>query len=545
MKLRVVAACALALALAACGGGGGGTGSPTPPPVSSPPAPPPPPPPANAAPELRYSVSSASPDEGQPFWIDTSGTTDADGDTLTIKVTQVSGPVPSDIPIYEDVPAGDGIFTFRAPEVDADSVMEFEISVSDGEETRTEIAAVTATNIVLGPEMDILGTPYRTFDDLTRPSGAGLYSNNVFSSGIPERLVEENLRTGILGVMDAEDRNGLELFRYPSDTRIEEFGDIDKSWLRDSSSGDEARLTTILRIPAFNSGVVPIVTIESANKLYVMLTNVHDDMQLVQMHDVEAPCAVSYIEQDSQYKYNMVVGKRGGGLQVFRQLPEGPELGIGNYEPGVMLAETGSFCWIHSSGIEVAAYDSERSQIRVWRLNSDQPNVYDEIVAFPIELPETDLELADVEIRCNYTGFNQGFIAAFLFSDGQHDGRHELHVFSNGYRGEEPIQSKVFSWDKGRPVEVEYIPYMDGTDREGFAVVLETAPYMIWIPDNGARYSTDLYPAFEEMFYVPTGLWLTSIREGAAGNFGKHSLTLTYSKLGKVVLNSVINLPWR
>ncbi|WP_321491018.1 hypothetical protein [uncultured Hyphomonas sp.] len=488
---------------------------------------------------MNYTISSASPDEGQPFWIDASGSTDADGDALTISVRQISGPPTSEVPIYESVPAGEGIFAFRAPEVGASAVLEFEIAVSDGEVESTDIVAVTATNIVLGPEADILGTIHRTFEALLMPLDAGVYSNDLISYGTPDSAVQQDLKTGILGVMDSEDGNGRVLFRYPSDNQIQEFGEIDKIRLPHSSGESQASLTTVF-VDLFYS---PIVWMEAANKLYVMSRYASDQMYLAQEHDVEAPCAVSHIQGESSTKYYMVVGKRGGGLQLFPQMPMGVFFGVGEYEPGAMLADTGSFCSIYTTNLEVAAYDSERSEIRVWTYRKAPTFAFTEVASLPIELPETDLELVDVEIRYSYIGLDQGFIAAFLFSDGEHDGQHELHVFSNGYRGGEPTQSKVFTWDKGRPVEVEYIPYMDGTDREGLAVVLETAPYMIWIPDNGTRYSTDLYPEFEELFYVPTGLWLSSVREGPAGSFGKYSLTLTYNKLGKVVLRGVINLP--
>jgi len=445
------------------------------------------------------------------------------------------------VPLYELVPTGDGIFAFRAPEVNADAVMEFEVSASDGEDTTTETVAITATNIVLTPEVDVLGQEYLTFDGLAAPEGFGFYSQNTVGVGSWPNAADD-LKLGLLGIVDSEDGTRRELVRYPSDDTMTDFGEVQTLGLTGSAAGQKTFLTTIFRIPdPYAFIVTPIISIEEANKLFVTLRDVYDDIHLFQIHDVEAPCAVSYIRENADYgyKYHMVVGMRGGGLQLFPQLPDAPNYGNGRYQPGVKLADTGSFCSIFTNSLEVAAYDSESSEIRVWQFNLIEGSEYNQIASFPISLPDNGLELIDSEIR--YDHFNKSYMAAFLMSDGQHDGQHELHVFYSGYRGELPAESRVYTWGKGRPTEIEYLRFVEGSVAGGFAVTLETAPYMIWVTDTGQPYGGDLYPIFSDLAYASTGLWATSVRGGEAGAFGQYSLTLTYTRLGKAILRGVIS----
>lgn len=127
-----------AFGLAACSGGGGG-GS------SSPPAPP------NAAPTAVVIVDNSSPDEGQPFIIDASGSTDADGDALMITIAQTNGPDAGPPPADLVVPAVQGVQGFSAPEVSVDEEMIFEITVSDGEDSVALSVTITAVNVIREP----------------------------------------------------------------------------------------------------------------------------------------------------------------------------------------------------------------------------------------------------------------------------------------------------------------------------------------------------------------------------------------------------------
>ena len=530
------AASAFVLSLVACGGGGGGTsggsaGSP-----ASPPAPPPPP--ANTAPEVRYTPSSTTPDEGQPFWIDANGSTDADGDALTITITQTAGPEPSPVPLDEtDAPSGEGLFAFRAPELDEDAVMQFEISVSDGEHTVTETASVTVQNIVLGPEVNVFGDTLATFSSLINPTGADFYSELDSLDGVDDIL--EDYAQGIMGVGEAQDSSGQIVFRFPFDYLGQVFGTVEQSIVRGSSPGQSAHMTMLHMDTVWGTPrvVVPMLAAERLNKLSVVGRDKNKIVSVYQGLDIQAPCAVENVFAYDQFKRPLVVGKRGHGLQIFDQLPlDSPTTASNTYQPGEVLTDTGTFCTVSTSPNSIAAYESETSTIRRWARTGD---TFEELASIPIDLPENALALVGVDLLQNDTN---RFVLGLVMSDGAHDGHHELHIYYNDFTGTLPVRHKSFSWDKGVPAEIEYTQTNSdvwGPYPAGFFVPLETAPYAIFVRQGGSSVTGDEYPLFDDIGYVPTGLWVTSIRSSLALDLldlASGAAVITKTRTGEVIM---------
>ena len=81
---------------------------------------------------------------------------------MTWTLEQVAGPAPSDVPLGEDEAVeGEAMFAFRAPEVDQDTLMEFELTISDGEDITMERISVGIQNIELTPTVSLLGRRLR------------------------------------------------------------------------------------------------------------------------------------------------------------------------------------------------------------------------------------------------------------------------------------------------------------------------------------------------------------------------------------------------
>jgi len=127
--------------LAACGGDGATAPVASPPPPPPPPAPPPPPPPPTAG----ATASVGAVDEGQPFSVDASGSTDPEGDALTFMWAQTAG---TPVEIADPTLA---VLQLVAPELTATSMATFEVTVSDAATSATASVDVELSNIDLSP----------------------------------------------------------------------------------------------------------------------------------------------------------------------------------------------------------------------------------------------------------------------------------------------------------------------------------------------------------------------------------------------------------
>lgn len=116
------------LLLVSCGGSNQ-TSSPTPPIVT------------NAAPVATATADKAIITEGQNFTLDASASSDVDGDSLTFAWTQLSGTA-----VTIDTPSS-AIQRLTAPFVSADEILEFQVQVSDGTDTRTQDISIDVSDL--------------------------------------------------------------------------------------------------------------------------------------------------------------------------------------------------------------------------------------------------------------------------------------------------------------------------------------------------------------------------------------------------------------
>ena len=521
MRLRTAAAAAagaLALTLTACGGGGGGTSSgqtvsPSPPPPAPPPPSPPPPPPANTAPEVSYTLNPGNPDEGQPFWIDASGSTDADGDALTIEISQVSGPAPGNVPIFEDVPTGAGIFAFRAPEVYADTAMEFEVSVSDGEDTTTQNVTVTVQNIALSPVGSIMGSDIAAFENLRNPVGTDFFSQPFGAMDI-----------GLIGVADREDDTGRLSFRYRNDLTTEEFDPVIQNDLADSIASEK----TVISSGYFRgSSQSVIVALEESNQVHLL-------QAFAQVLTTQKPCSVASItSSDIPILSDLVVGSRDSGLRLFNfDMANGMSIGA-----STVLEASGEYCYIGGEGTDLVAYDPSTQSLRFWKVQSGAAPL--EEASLPIAQPQ-GLDLVGAAFQLNASGANT-FAAAFVFSDGAHDGHHEVHIYSNENSTPDTVNTKVYSWEKGVPSDIilDDINSMDAPTQSDVLIALEDIPYLIFIDDEQSPMLGMNSPDYGALQYLPAPFWTSNVRHSWGLDLASDALVLTQTRTGRVSMVEV------
>ncbi|KCZ45643.1 hypothetical protein [Hyphomonas sp. CY54-11-8] len=459
---------------------------------------------------MSYTLSSSSPDEEQPFWIDASGSTDADGDALTIAVTQLSGPAPSNVPWFENVPTGAGVFAFRAPEVNADSAMEFEISVSDGEDTTTENVTISVQNIVLSPVGGIVGNNIASFANFRNPVGADFFSQPFGA-----------LTSGLIGVADKADDTGRLSFRYENDLTTEEFVPVVENDLPESIASENA----IVSSEFFGSGAQTVlIALEESNRVHLL-------QAYEQVLTTQKPCAVASLRsQDIPVLSDLVVGSRDNGLRLFKF----DDVSGMNLEPSTVIEASGEYCYVGGEGNDLVAYDPSTQSLRFWTTQSGAAPF--EGASLPIAQPQ-GLDLVGAAFQLHAMGANT-FTAAFVFSDGAHDGHHEVHIYSNENMNPGIVNTNVHSWTKGVPSDIiiEDTNSMDASIQSDVLIALEDIPYLIFIDDEQDVMLGTYSPDYAPLQYLPAPFWTSSVRHSWGLDLASDALVLTQTRTGTVTM---------
>jgi len=282
-KTLFYSVCAAAfISLSACGGGSGGnSGS-----VAVVP-PPPPPPPTNSAPTANVTVDKAALDEGQTFTLDGTGSSDAEGDSLTYSWTQISGP------------AIDGTFgttdtlELTVPELTETATATFQLEVSDGNSSDTANIDISFENIFQSPRANFelveestiatadgprfvirLGAEVRTFAEVNADEGLDFLQVDNIDTQVPVR--KSGSDTTIQISPNARFHGGFGF------VRVSDFPFL--------ASDETLNKVDVVKQPNFN-----------ADALY----------QSGGQFSIDAPCAIEPVNSDQ-----LVVGQRSMGLKL-------------------------------------------------------------------------------------------------------------------------------------------------------------------------------------------------------------------------------------
>lgn len=506
MKQWVLASAVLALGISACGGGGGGTGappvqSPPPPPPVSPP-PPPPPPPANTAPTVVIESSAVATDEGQPAWIDVSGSEDDDGDALSFEIRQVGGPAVLPLPGETEIDFDAARVDFSVPEVTANTELEFEVSVSDGTDTTTQSFSMTARNIVLSPTTTLLSDSYLRFADSAGEDNA-LLGGYVGTTSIH----------GLLSLTDGTAAVGGELITslVSREVRIDDsFADVEVYDLEVPAS---SRRTLKAVYIGNTSTQALLIAVEEANKVLILnYTGGSPAYAVVNEVQVDAPCAVeaSRLELSDFPRGDLIVGQRGGGIAVYYNQSNNSNNSAppGSFDPPIRLYGAGDFCFISSAYYSwFSAIDTSSNTLHVWD---------SEFGSGLTERTPIDLELQSGEQVVAYaaTVDNQGHeVHAVVTTTGEHDGTHKLIIIYRETESAATYTRTVRSWTKGVPSDV-FIRDLDDQDvgtASDIVVALRTVPYAVVVEDARDIW-TSTPTSYGPVTYAPLSLGTTMLQ---------------------------------
>lgn len=465
------------LALAACGGGGGGGGTSSP--TTTSPPPPPPPPPANAAPAIVTAVDNSTPDEGQTFTLDASGTSDPESDPLTFSWAQLSGPT-VDIPDT----SMEVLAELRVPELNETSVATFELTVSDGTNESKQSVDITFTNIHQEPRFD---TEPALLDTLNfNDPVEAVFVNSRISFGLnggSAAFVATELPTG-------EKLRIQQLGLSPTD----ELGIVNPaSVLEDPTKPASFAFAHVMDASQYYWSSFAVLE-EATNRLNVLVQyDAEKTLENVLSLPVKSPCASSRVVRPL-YTWNgpMLIGSREGGFSLIDT-----NNGYQGSPPEVPLyrtfGTTESFCAIYAAEFPLQeqsynSYDPTKITLPdVVAMNSDTNEIYhykQSVHADPYtseygapEITELDLQTSEALplVASTRIGrfFDFGTGMALVFTDGKHDGTHRLVVV--GTDADRQLIQETYSWEKGVPTDV-IIDDLNGDDAPELIVITETSP---------------------------------------------------------------------
>jgi len=506
----------LTLIVAGCGGGGGSS---TTPPVQT-----------NISPIAVVSIDMDGPDEGQPFVINASASSDADNDPLTISITQVAGPTAVRLPSDAASPPANGIFRFTAPEVSEDKLMTFRASVSDGQITVSRDLDVTATNINLGPRS--ADWPIRQTLTVNHPIGKLRdVSKRSFNSRDITALINNNEGIALGFFEQVRDNTFTALRAIPISGPLS----LDNAQIQEQILSAQFPTTLQSRY----RDIAVLFEDESIIKMLQADTNVPVGFSEYATIEHDQVCDFAFIPLDStgspsapDISGDLIVGSRTRGVEYYLN-------GVSQGNPGVFsgpfpLSPDASRCYVNAATfrrqtadnyLEIIALDPPTGEYDLLTV-SDTLSVTKR-GPFSLGIPaENGLEVIAVRADTDFI--------AYLMSNGTHIGDHRLLVYrrlinsgqtsstSNQYR-----LTGVHQWQVGVPSGL----YSGANSGNGIVhyVSLSTAPYVMHLVFDFRENSV-------AVDFIETELGASDVSFGATPTRGFNRLIVAFAEKQKLLL---------
>lgn len=486
VRVRAVLLAALT-ACAACGGGGGGGGGGTvvggvsPPPPPPPPPPVAPPPPAAPVVTARAVASATSVQEGQPFKLDASTSSEAGGAALTYAWTQVSGPA------VTIASPGSAELNLNAAEVTADTKAEFRVTATSGAASSTATVEVTFTNIAQTP----------VFLKLDLAASALFNATYPFSIA----MIVGNWTYGLVGTMPAA--GGPITFTQvevagPSPATPSTLAPFSETFTQPAkfnlSQTRPQSPTLDFSRPWFT------VAEETANRYRVYEKTPGGSYGApIQDISITRPCEIEYgyVGSSASFTTHVYVGQRERGFTrlsdtgtVIQEMNTGQSLCAMASVRGPINSNGSSFVGGTPGLPDLVAIDTTANTVNHFGPSLTDPTQYVLKSQAPLRLLSSSSSLKFVAATRMYNTNQYGTwqsIAglAVIYSDGQHQGEHRLVLV--GLDPNRIIRQDTRTWTLGVPSDVIFDDLDDDNVPEVIVISSTSPQAMVYESDSSFR----------------------------------------------------------
>lgn len=536
---KFVAGAFCSVALVGCGGGGAGAPAPT-----SPSPPPPPPPTSNNAPNIVVELSASQVFEQNQFVISVEQSTDSEGDSFSITMTQIAGPTAARL---QDV---NSLATrWRAPSVDQNAIVdvEFEIRAEDNR------GATALTNV---------SVPVRGFSGPGRPvatfsPAVSLISGNV---GVPGEL-----NSGLLDVIGLQDNiggatnNPRRLVFFGEDTGLGYFDYLrsDQATLDETFSNVSFLRKGALgfNFQGFPTGTGELIVTNELDDEVVWITTQSSDASdrpfaRQDSFGVDNPCF--FLGRNNTGQDFVWVGQRDQGVSVIRLSPQDDGTGRTVFDASLVsqASQGRSLCHFVTTSFPQRLYQPDpqnnsnfdnllavdyNSNELVLLGDTDEDQRYEELEVSPIDT-QSSVQLSIVDVFSRGNAVLVPRVLAILMTDGLDGGENRLIVVTQD-QNDELVQT-VFSWRGGVPVsllEGSFVGVRPGDQtRRDLVVVSSDGQSLVFentVPENAGVATPPTYAA---PIMFDTGAGAGTAVTARDDNFSDNVVMVSYPAAGEV-----------
>ena len=421
--------------------------------------------------------------EGSAIVLDASGTFDAENDPITFTYLQIAGPDAT-------IPAGTGAsVSFSVPEVDADTVLTFEVQADDGRDVSVARVDVMVENIMLEPDAGFdaeLTATLRTERELV-----GLF-NGVNSDGLVLSRAADGTIDAATTTLNTDATAFLPLVDVQEDVAaglgaVSDVVDV---------------FTTSNTVALIGEEGIRFAEFDIQRQGDTLSAGAWTDLGTL---SVDGACAIAVDNNVRSFGSTLYVGRPDGiSAYGYSTLPDSRQIDVSSLELVASVDDVEGACalsgarFVDSATSAIIAVDTFSLVIVRYEL-VDQGAGTAELSQVLQTFFFPGVQPAEVTfVDATKTSFSGQL--AVVVGDEAEDGEHTVFDLRIPFDGSNTVDIAPLSWSFGRPSSVASIRYRrtvgTTTSTESFFLApLPETPFLLSTPNNG--FATDTGRAFE------------------------------------------------